>query len=223
MSQMRHCINSRMKWWNNGVINKRSGTSPGNEWVEGRLSFKRRPASTETKQKISRGRRGIKPWNAGQIDSISEETRRKMSKSAKARAARGILPDNTGSKPWNKGLSKEVDSRVKKYADRQYGQLRAGNYRAGEDHPHWSAHKKEFSRYGGLVRKLSESNYKKHKATINPQNFPRGRAGTEGSYQLDHKISVYNGFISNIPPEVIAAPENLQMLKWEENRAKGHK
>ena len=34
---------------------------------------------------------------------ISEETRKKMSEAAKKRAARGILPDNKGKVPWNKG------------------------------------------------------------------------------------------------------------------------
>jgi len=31
-----------------------------------------------------------------------------MSLSAKKRVARGILPDNTGRPPWNKGLTKKL-------------------------------------------------------------------------------------------------------------------
>ena len=45
--------------------------------------------------------KGEKHYRYGK--SVSEETRKKMSEAAKKRAARGILPDNKGKVPWNKG------------------------------------------------------------------------------------------------------------------------
>jgi hypothetical protein len=59
---------------------------------------------------------------------ISEETRKKMSESAKRRAAKGILPNNKGKIPWNKGLCAETDERVASYAEKQKGQKRSGNW-----------------------------------------------------------------------------------------------
>ena len=56
------------------------------------------------------------------------------------------------------------------------------------------------------------------------ENFDkRGVNGEEGAYTLDHIISVKKGFMDNIDPEVIGHLDNLQMLPWEENIAKGWK
>lgn len=56
------------------------------------------------------------------------------------------------------------------------------------------------------------------------QNLPNfektGRAGIEGAYQLDHKVSIKYGFDNNIDPEIIGHIENLEMIPWELNRSK---
>lgn len=54
-------------------------------------------------------------------------------------------------------------------------------------------------------------------------NFER-RAGYGKSldpYQLDHKFSVTQGFLNNIPPYIIAHISNLEMLPSKENNSKG--
>lgn len=49
----------------------------------------------------------------------------------------------------------------------------------------------------------------------------RGPCGTDGAYQLDHKISISDGFSKNIDPSIIADISNLRMIPWKENREKG--
>jgi hypothetical protein len=45
----------------------------------------------------------------------------------------------------------------------------------------------------------------------------RGRAGTEGAYQLDHKFSISRGFIEGVDPELIGSLKNLEFIPWEDN------
>lgn len=90
----------------------------------------------------------------------------------------------------------------------------------GALHPRWNANKNLFRRYSYRVRRLSEANYALHKDTINPQDHPRTLCGVEGGYQLDHKISIKEGFKKGLSPEELAHPDNLQMLPWSENREK---
>ena len=40
------------------------------------------------------------------------------------------------------------------------------------------------------------------------------------AYELDHMISKKDGFINNIPPEVIGHISNLQVIPWQENATK---
>lgn len=90
----------------------------------------------------------------------------------------------------------------------------------GANHPRWNPNKKEFSKYSTKVRCITERNYKLHKEQINHHKYPRGLCGVPGAYQLDHIISTKRGFEENICPSVIGAVGNLQMLSWEDNRAK---
>ena len=50
------------------------------------------------------------------------------------------------------------------------------------------------------------------------ENFEkRGRAGVEGAYHLDHKYSIQQGYINDIPPELIGSIKNLEFIPWEQN------
>lgn len=51
----------------------------------------------------------------------------------------------------------------------------------------------------------------------------RGRMGVEGAYQIDHIISVDEGFKKGIAAEVIGHISNIQILPWEENLEKSNK
>jgi hypothetical protein len=76
--------------------------------------------------------------------------------------------------------------------------------------------RKEFDEYRRQINNLTEKNYKKFKNIINPNNLKRGR----NKYHLDHKYSVYDGFINKIEPEIIASVNNLQMMLECDNISK---
>ena len=92
--------------------------------------------------------------------------------------------------------------------------------RIGEKNPEWNPKKPEFLSYSRKVRYLSDLNYQQNINILNPFRYPRTRCGVEGGYQLDHIMSVKSAFVSGIPPEECAKLENLQMLPWQDNRAK---
>jgi len=127
-----------------------------------------------------------------------------------------------GTIPWNKGLTAETDTRIQKYTEKQKGSIRQGNYVRGCTHPNYNPKRTDFQRYRQQVALLSEKNYKLYNDEINPQGHPRALMGVDGGWQLDHIISVYQGFNQNMPVNVIAGKDNLQMLPWEHNRKKGY-
>lgn len=90
----------------------------------------------------------------------------------------------------------------------------------GDKHPRWNPNKGEFKLYSDEVRRLSERSYKTYRGLINPNEHPRTVCGVEGGYQLDHVVSVKEGFERKIPAHVIAHVNNLQMLPWKKNRDK---
>ena len=90
----------------------------------------------------------------------------------------------------------------------------------GETNPCWNPNTPAYKKYAGRVYHLTKKIYNTYKEEINPNNYPRTLCGVDGGYQLDHIISVKEGFDNGIPPEEIAKKENLQMLTWQENRAK---
>ena len=51
----------------------------------------------------------------------------------------------------------------------------------------------------------------------------RGRMGVEGAYQIDHIISVDEGFKKGISAEKIGHISNIQILPWKENLEKSNK
>lgn len=81
----------------------------------------------------------------------------------------------------------------------------------------------EWQQYSKEVRNATERVYRAHKQEINPNDFKRAARTEPNAYELDHIVSVYYGFRNNIPAELIASKENLQMLPWRENGAKGRK
>ena len=74
---------------------------------------------------------------------------------------------------------------------------------------------------GKKVKNLTEKNYKIYKNIINPLNLKRVTNGNDG-YQLDHKYSIFEGFINDIDINIISCHHNLNMLEWKENRNKSY-
>lgn len=81
----------------------------------------------------------------------------------------------------------------------------------------WKETASEWQQYKSLVGSLTRENYKRFKQTINPQNFPRNKAGINGAYHLDHIVPIRFCFNNKIPAEICADPSNLQMLNWQAN------
>lgn len=79
----------------------------------------------------------------------------------------------------------------------------------------------QYVRFRNSVAKLTEKVYKEHKSIINPNDYPRTIAGTEGGYQIDHKTSIRFGFDNGLSIEELCEVTNLQMLPWRENVVKG--
>ena len=78
--------------------------------------------------------------------------------------------------------------------------------------------KQGWERYKFLVCYYTENSYKDFKEVINPLNKKRGFY-----YHLDHKYSLYEGFLNNISPKIIGGFKNLIVIPNYENLSKGKK
>lgn len=112
------------------------------------------------------------------------------------------IPWNKGKKntqiPWNKGLK----SRQKEPVD-------------GENVCY-----KNFKKYRDRITVRTKTTYLENKEKLNPNNFPLGRCGVVGAYQIDHIISVKDGFEQQISVEQMSSVENLQIIPWLDNLKK---
>lgn len=90
----------------------------------------------------------------------------------------------------------------------------------GENHHAFNPNKTAFQHYRSRVQWLTEKTYQANKDLINPSDLPRTLCGVEGGYQLDHVVSVKEGFERDIDPNALANIENLQMLPWKDNLLK---
>lgn len=81
----------------------------------------------------------------------------------------------------------------------------------------WRETATEWQIYKSMVTSHTERTYKQNEQIINPENLPRGLAGEDGKYHLDHIVPKRFCFENNIPPEICADASNLQMMGWREN------
>ena len=70
---------------------------------------------------------------------------------------------------------------------------------------------KDFCRYGRRCRVLAQRWAKE-------QGYELGQQ----TWHVDHKLSIWQGFQSKIPPSIICHPANLQILSMNENTSKGY-
>jgi hypothetical protein len=101
--------------------------------------------------------------------------------------------------------------------DRSY--MKTEEYSIAKSKPDTPAYR----RYRNRVTKLTEKTYQENIDTINPERHPRTLAGVDGGYQLDHIVSVREGFDNGISEEEMSKLENLQLLPWKKNLEKGCK
>lgn len=76
-----------------------------------------------------------------------------------------------------------------------------------------------FALYKRKCYAYSRKVYHKFKDAINPLNLPLGK----NKNHIDHKVSLYDGFINNIPIYIICSVYNLQLLSERDNIVKGKK
>jgi len=111
-------------------------------------------------------------------------------------------------------------SQKQKWKDEQYANnfsakiIKNWDEKLNYNHKEWREYKLE-------ARKRSSRNYRKYKKHINSENLPIGKG--EGKFNVDHKFSVYEGFLNNIDYKLISHPNNLQILTAKENITKGYK
>ena len=70
--------------------------------------------------------------------------------------------------------------------------------------------------YEERVDNITHKSWKEHKKLINPNNLKRGK-----KFNLDHKFSKYEGFLNNVPPEILGHYSNLEILPESVNKSKG--
>lgn len=81
----------------------------------------------------------------------------------------------------------------------------------------WKETASDWQKYKTEVAAETALTYSKYKHRINPNNYPRGRAGEVGAYHLDHIVPKRFCFDNNIPAKVCADVTNLQMISWRDN------
>lgn len=75
----------------------------------------------------------------------------------------------------------------------------------------------KFRHYRKVVNRITEINYQIHKNTIDPTDM-RSKL-----YHLDHRYSVKQAFLDNIPAHIIGSQHNLEILLRTDNCSKNQK
>ena len=113
-------------------------------------------------------------------------------------------PDTDGLTGYTKAARKAVNK------------IRESNERAGNWTP--IAEKTQLQQY---VRSVKKCQYLFKEEIAQLENFDhRGQSGEDGTFHLDHRISVMYGFRNDIDPSIIGHICNLEMKPWLENNKK---
>jgi ssDNA-binding Zn-finger/Zn-ribbon topoisomerase 1 len=85
----------------------------------------------------------------------------------------------------------------------------------------WQKTAPEWLAYKAKVTSHTTFTYNMYIDEINPHNHPRGIAGTEGAYHLDHIVPIRWCWEHDVPVHIAAHHTNLQMIPWLENVSEG--
>ena len=88
---------------------------------------------------------------------------------------------------------------------------------SGENHPRWNPDKSAMDEYRSEVYKYTRL---QPIELLNDFDKPRGLCGVKDAYQLDHIISIKEGFVAGIDAETIGDFANLRFIPWEQNLKK---
>lgn len=174
------------------VAEKKSNAQKGKAKPSVSIALTGRKLNEQHKKNIGKS-------HTGKITSL--ETIEKIRKSnIQTKQNQLIIPWNKGitgvQVAWNKGLKKQEPIEVLLRNDPIYS---------------------DFKKYRNRVAVRTKKIYEEFKEEINPTNLPIGKCGIDGAYQIDHIISVREGFEKGLSVESISSKENLQMLPWLEN------
>jgi hypothetical protein len=146
---------------------------------------------------------------------------------------------NIGQIPWNIGIPMSIEAK-KKNSD-----IKLNKPVHSEEYKSWLKMNSIFTKVGedsvvikGILAKRNISyeqylqdisTFKKYKnivwiitkqqpiETLENSDRLRGLAGVDGAYQLDHMVSIREGYDNNIDPKEIGDIKNLQFIPWKEN------
>jgi hypothetical protein len=74
----------------------------------------------------------------------------------------------------------------------------------------------KFIEYKKVVTNRTITMYRNNQNLINPNNLKRSNK----SYHIDHIFSIKQGFLINLPVEIVSHPCNLHMIHYKENLIK---
>jgi transposase-like protein len=111
----------------------------------------------------------------------------------------------------------------KKYCSQRCQMLTQNPSFKGMLRPQRNPNVEEYTRYSRKVHGLSQTVYKEHKDTINPDNHPRTLCGVDGGWQLDHIIPIKECFKKGLSVEEASSVKNLRMLPWKTNLMRNFK
>ena len=90
------------------------------------------------------------------------------------------------------------------------------------EHGNWTPDNERgaLARYRSAVYSHTSRSSKK---VFSPEVLEKiGKCGEPGALQIDHRLTIKDGFALGVPPEAMAHPANLVIITWEENdRKKG--
>jgi hypothetical protein len=116
------------------------------------------------------------------------------------KSTQDIVPWNKNKKglqvAWNKGLRKQESFEIISRTDPVYA---------------------DFRKYRNRIAVRTKKTYMIFKEEINPYNLPLGKCGIDGAHQIDHILTVRQGFEQGVSIEEMSAKENLQVIPWLDN------
>lgn len=92
-------------------------------------------------------------------------------------------------------------------------------HKYGPDHPNWNPNRPEQARYTTKVHYHT----RRQPLHLLENSDKLATCGTDGGYQIDHMLSVSDGYAQGIPFREIAHIANLTVVPWKENLLKRNK
>jgi hypothetical protein len=137
---------------------------------------------------------------------------------AKAEAVRQQRMSKADRIEHMKLMSKNGNATLKKlHADEGWRRVKGHNISVAKTSI-LEGRKDEWILYESIVDRITRESWIYHKEKINPDNLFRGK-----DYELDHMYSKHQGFLNNVPADIIGHYANLKLITRHSNRQKYNK